>query len=119
MNDLDMLESLALRLIQGMEELGVNWWVCEGWSFRKLRQEELINGSGSEDHEQEPESGSGAPPTLEAGDDGGDVVGWPLVGKSKAFRRAVVAKKAAKAELRSRRPFSRSRRGRLAKRGYR
>lgn len=116
MSDVDMIESLALRLVQGMEELGVNWWCFNGWSFRRLSQEDLtFHGRGSEDHEQEPEPGSGAPPALEAGDNGGDTGRGPVVRATKLARRAFAEAKA----TRTRRRLAKGPRRRLSRRGWR
>jgi len=116
MNDNDMLESLALRLVQGMEELGLTSWYFEGWALAYIGD---VHGSRRTHHEQEPESGTGPAASVEAGDDGGDVVRRTNVGKSKAFRRSLIDKKAAKAKALLRRPWSRPRRGRVRRRGWR
>lgn len=119
MSDFDMLESLALRLIQGMEQLGLRSWYFEGWALAYIGD---VNGSGRTHHEQEPEPGGGPAATLEAGDDGRDAVGRTDVRRSKAFRRSLLDKKARRSRSSTRtsvRPFSPSRRRRVARRGWR
>lgn len=115
-NDVDMLESLALRLIQGMEEMGITWWIFDGWSFRQVRQEELTtDGRGGENHEQESEPGGRVEAEVAAGNDGGEsrrreVV--PVVVKSsKTTRRAFATAKAVRRQAIARR----SARGRVRK----
>lgn len=120
-SDWDMIEGLALRLVQGLEEAHVNWWVFDGWSFRKLGQLELevSNGRGSEDNVGEPQPEGGPVPQVEAKDDGRIVVvgqnlasGEVQVGSSKAARRLL------KAKTRPSR-LGRGARRRMSKRGWR
>lgn len=117
MSDLDMLESLALRLVQGCEELGLTSWYFEGWAFAYIG--DVSHGRGSENHEQESESGARPPAEVATGDDGRDAVSRTAVGKSKAFRRSLLDKKAAKGRGGPRRPWSKTRRSRVRRRGWR
>jgi len=127
MSDVDMLESLALRLVQGMEELGVNWWCFNGWSFRKLSQEDLVlqnvrdDGSRRTHYEQEHEPGTRPAAEVEAGDDGREPGGRPVVRATKEARRRFAEAKLRRqaAKTTSGRRLAAGPRRRLSRRGWR
>lgn len=120
-SDVDLLEGLMLRLIQGMEELHVTWWVCNGWSIRRLSQLELVkedevngNRSDHQEHEHEPE-GELAPEVAPRVDDGvgrrRSVVDCIPISSSRGSKKALARPKP--------KAFSPSTRRRVRRRGWR
>lgn len=120
--DVEMLESLALRLIQGMEEMKINWWCFDGWSMRRLQQMELqvkdtTNGSGSSDPEREHQPEGELAPSVAPRNDG-RVRGSRTPGNFIAVSSSKSAKKVLKPTKRPQR-LTRGTRRRLARRGWR
>lgn len=63
-----LFEDLAAQL----EVLGVDWWVRQGWSLRRLKQEELDGTGPVENRETSGEDERGSREELRGG--GGDAV---------------------------------------------
>lgn len=115
--DSDMLESLMLRLIQGMEEQNMRSLFCEGWALAFIGD---IDGRRSANQVAEHEPRTGPSAQVEAGGDGRDPERRPLVGRTRFARRVFAASKEAREKRHAaRRPWSRSRRRRVSRRGWR
>jgi len=116
--DSDMIESLMLRLIQGMEEQGMRSLYCEGWALAHIG--EIDDGRRSANQVAEHEPGGRAPAEVATGGDGRDLERRPIVGRTKFSRRVFAASKEAREKRHAaRRPWSRSRRKRVSRRGWR
>jgi len=89
--DTSTVKVLMQSVIAQLERLGIVWWIFDGYSIRRMHQTELLmevdDGSGSENHFEEPEPERGdvreGEAGVEAGDDGGDPLRREAVGQPK------------------------------------